>query len=132
MHLKECVAIAYFQFSVNRKHDKRCELFNKCLYYSASYAPAAGGVLKKCYPGCRVRKFSVLTQKLFFWHAFKNWHLTATTADVYNHLLYANIRQTVLMYSTYSISALRNNYVIIEEDNVYRPLGKNNNRRRKQ
>ncbi len=58
--------MAYFQFQVNRKHDKRCALFHSNLHYGASYAPAAGGVWKKGNPGCRVRKYSVLTQKLFF------------------------------------------------------------------
>ncbi len=33
-----------------------------------------GGVWKKDNPGCRVQKGSVLTQKLFFWHAFKGVH----------------------------------------------------------
>jgi hypothetical protein len=44
VHLKKCVAIAYFQIPVNRKHNKRCELFNSYLHYSASYASETGGV----------------------------------------------------------------------------------------
>jgi hypothetical protein len=43
MHLNKCVAIANFQFPVNRKHDKRCELFNNYLHYGTSYAPQTGG-----------------------------------------------------------------------------------------
>ncbi len=68
--LKECVAMAYFQFQINRKHDKRCALFHSYLHYGTSYAPETSGVWKKGNPGFRVWKFSILTQKLF-WHAFK-------------------------------------------------------------
>jgi hypothetical protein len=72
MHLKECDAIAYFQFLVNRKHEKRCEFFHSYLHYGASYAPAASGVWKKGYPGCMVRKFSVVSSnpKTLFLYAF--------------------------------------------------------------
>ncbi len=45
--LKECVAIVYFHWLVNRKQEKRCEFFRKYLHYGASYAPAAGGSLKE-------------------------------------------------------------------------------------
>jgi hypothetical protein len=44
MHLKECDAIAYFQFPVNRKHEKFCEILHSYLLYVASYAPETGGV----------------------------------------------------------------------------------------
>ncbi len=36
------------------------------LCFRASYAPGAGGVWKKGHPGCRVRKFSILTKNSFF------------------------------------------------------------------
>ncbi len=39
--------------------------------FRASYAPGAEGIWKKGHPGCRVRIFSILIQKLFFWQAFK-------------------------------------------------------------
>jgi hypothetical protein len=61
MHWKECVDVAYFHFPVNRKHDKLYEFFHSYLHYGASYAPE-----KKDNSGCRVQKFSVLTQKPFF------------------------------------------------------------------
>jgi hypothetical protein len=44
-HLKECVAIAYFQWLVNRKQEKRCEFYRK--YLGASYFPAAVWHLKE-------------------------------------------------------------------------------------
>jgi hypothetical protein len=53
---------------------KRHEFFPMYLHSGASYAPENGGVWKKGHPRCRVRKFSILTQKLFFWQAFKNRH----------------------------------------------------------
>jgi hypothetical protein len=65
-HLKEGVAIAYFQLPVNRKKEKWREFFRMYLHYGASYAPETGGVWMKGHPGCRVRKFSVLKQKSFF------------------------------------------------------------------
>ncbi len=43
-HLKECVAIAYFQLPVNRKQEKRREFFRRCLHYGTSYAHAASGI----------------------------------------------------------------------------------------
>jgi hypothetical protein len=35
-------------------------------WFRKSYAPGASGIGKKGHPGCRVRNFSILTQKLFF------------------------------------------------------------------
>jgi hypothetical protein len=46
-HLKECVAIAYFQLPVNRKQEKRREFFRMYLHYGASYAPETCGILKE-------------------------------------------------------------------------------------
>ncbi len=48
-HLQEFVAIAYFQWPVNRKQEKRCEFFTMVyphtyLWFQASYAPAADDV----------------------------------------------------------------------------------------
>jgi hypothetical protein len=65
-HLKECVAIAYFQLQVNHQKEKRCEYFRRYLHYGQSYAPAAGGIRKKGHSGFKARKFSLLTQTLFF------------------------------------------------------------------
>ncbi len=144
MHLKECVAIAYFQFLVNRKHDKRCELFNNCHFYGASYAPAAGGVLMKCYPGWRVRNSAFSHKNSFFGMHLKEcvaiaYFQFSVIANMTNGVNYLTIvfttdgmhlkpasncddswmciiifcmqmyNKSVLMYSTYGISALRNN-----------------------
>jgi hypothetical protein len=57
----------------------RCRVYRRTYLYSgASYPPENGGAGKKGHPGCRVRKFSILTQKLFFWEAFKIRHRTGT------------------------------------------------------
>jgi hypothetical protein len=57
---------------------KQSEFFRMYLLSNASYAPENSGVLKKGHPGCRVQKFSNLTQILFFWQALKNRHRTGT------------------------------------------------------
>jgi hypothetical protein len=65
MHLKECVATTYFQLPVKRKQEKRREFFR--IFTMVQVTPLRLGAFeRRVISGRRVRKFSVLTQKLFF------------------------------------------------------------------
>ncbi len=77
-HLKECVAIAYFQLPVNRKHEKTAWILSHVPSLWCKLRPWEWWRLKEGSSWMQVRKFSIVTQQLFFWQAFKNRHRTGT------------------------------------------------------